>query len=323
MSTPRLLTEKKEYTFDYPAAIEFVEQQCDIFWLPDEITVEKDLHDIKTNFTESEEHGVITTLKLFTLYELLAGNEYWGNRVAKTFPRPDIQRMANCFSFFEINVHAPFYSKLNEVLGLNTDEFYNSYVNDPVLKDRMDWISNVIDDEDILRSLAVFSMVEGAVLYSSFAFLKHFQAEGKNKLVNVTSGINFSVRDEHLHATAGAWLYRQLLEEKELSPKEVSKLQEQIVESAKQIYEHEERIVKMIFEKGDIVGITAHQLNNFVQSRIDLCLKNLGVESLYKPTYNPIAKWFYKNIGSGQLHDFFHKVGSEYNRDWKETSFTW
>lgn len=323
MTKPRLLTRKSEYTFDYPKAIEAAEQQMSIFWPPDEIEVEKDLHDIKTNFTEAEVHGVTTVLKLFTLYELKAGNEYWGGRIAKTFPRPDIQRMANCFSFFELNIHAPFYNKLNEVLGLSTNEFYNSYTDDPVLKERMKWIEEVVKDKDILKSLAVFSMIEGAVLYSNFAYLKHFQTEGKNKLVNVTSGINFSVRDENLHAEAGAWLYRELLEESQLSKTELKALHSHILKAARKTYEHEARIIEMIFEKGDIPGITAKQLDNFVQSRIDLCLKNLGLEPIYKPTYNPIAAWFYRNIGGSQFHDFFHKVGNEYKRDWNERRFTW
>lgn len=108
MQKPRLLTPKKEYTVDYPVALEFIKEQFDIIWPPDEIEVEKDLHDIRTNFTEAETHGTISTLKLFTLYERIVGEEYWGGRIMKTFKRPaDIQRMANCFSFFELNIHAP------------------------------------------------------------------------------------------------------------------------------------------------------------------------------------------------------------------------
>ena len=175
--------------------------------------MDKDIQDLQVNMNEAERHGVITTLKLFTLYELVAGNEYWGGKIVRTFKRPDIQRMANAFSFFEINVHAPFYNKLNEVLGLDTMEFYSDYVNDPVLAGRMEFIDDIVGSKDILKSLMAFSMVEGAVLYSSFAFLKHFQSQGKNMLNNVVAGINFSVRDENLHAEAGAWLFRTLLKE--------------------------------------------------------------------------------------------------------------
>jgi ribonucleotide reductase beta subunit family protein with ferritin-like domain len=79
----------------------------------------------------------------------------------------------------------------------------------------------------------------------------------------------------------------------------------------------------MIFEKGDIKGITAHQLKNFVLHRLDLCLEQLGFEKMYRPEYNPIGKWFYKNIQSSQIHDFFQKQGNGYNRNWTESKFNW
>ena len=660
MDKVRLLTKKDTYTFDYPQALEFTKQQIDNHWTADEIEVEKDLHDLKTNFTEAEIHGVITILKLFTLYEVRVGDEYWNGVISKLFQRPDIQRMASCFSFFETCIHAPFYNKLNEVLGLNTDEFHKSYKEDPILKERIKWIESQADIKNlentspykILKSIGIFSMIEGAILYSSFAFLKHFQAEGKNKLVNVTAGINFSVQDECLvpesevltpngwkridqiniqtdkvaqfnpetkevtfvyptrvvkskteklyhfsnekngkisqlvtpnhrmpvrsdwkneiefklakdikyhpknfipvsgyvkglkkvltpfeklliatqadgnvsnrytgekvgtipflfsfskerkieriltvfqetgfswdeltpkkekgnrkkqrvfkinvpisilndvnpknfswvnmenisdswcsefiqelkhwdsctyeksstfyyssvspdcvdtvqgicalcglhttryvqvddrsesfsdchrlhifsktekrggtikkeeikyngevycltvptgafimrhdncvsvtgnclHAEAGAWLFRTLLSEiEESGDTNINKqrLFNSLVDAAEKVYEHECHIIDMLFEKGPIKGITATQLKNFVQSRLDLCLQNLGIEKYFKPSYNPIDKWFYKNVGMTQLHDFFYKQGSAYTRDWSETKFVW
>src|SRR3546814_9244700 len=68
----------------------------------------------------------------------------------------------------------------------------------------MEFIDSLVNQHDDLVSLGCFSLIEGAVLYSSFAFLKHFQTRGKNKLLNVVRGINFSVRDENLHCVAGS-----------------------------------------------------------------------------------------------------------------------
>lgn len=329
--TIRILTAKSTYTVDYPIAIEFAEQQAEVFWLPSEIEVEKDLHDMKTNFTESEYHGVISTLKLFTIYELAVGNDYWQNYVAKVFPRPDIQRMAATFSFMELGVHAPFYNKINEVLGLDTDEFYTDYMNDDVLKNRMAWIGKRTEKRDtvydILKSVGIFSMIEGAVLYSNFAFLKHFNSVGKNKLVNVNAGINFSAIDETLHSQAGAWLFRTLQSEavadNAISDDELRKLKMELEETAVVILEHESIIIEKIFEKGSIKGITNNQLTHFVESRLDVCLENLGYKAIFKPTYNPISKWFYKDLESSTLHDFFSSQGSDYNRAWTEGKFVW
>lgn len=316
----QLLTPTKSYVTRYPQAINFAETQEKIFWTSNEIDVAKDVMDLRVHMSEAERHGVITTLKLFTMYELVAGEEYWLGRVMNTFQRPDIQRMAATFGFFELNVHAPFYSKINKELMLDNDDFYLGYVNDPVLKDRMDFIGRAVDDPDHLYSLAVFSLIEGAVLYSSFAFLKHFQAKGKNKLLNVVRGINFSVRDENLHSEAGAWLYKELRGELGVIREGLS---EEILGAAKAIYEHEARIVDMIFEKGEMEGITAEQMKTFIKSRINLCLERLGIDNLFEVSNNIIAEWFYDNINAVSLHDFFTGVGNSYNRDWDEKGFKW
>ncbi|MDD5151509.1 MAG: ribonucleotide-diphosphate reductase subunit beta [Flavobacterium sp.] len=325
------MEKKTTYTIDYPIALKFIEEQNSIMWFPTEIDVEKDLHDLRTNFTKSEYHAVTTLLKLFLKYELEIGNEYWSNYVAKVFPRPEIQRMANCFSFIEINVHAPFYNKLNEILGLNTDEFYESYIDIPALKNRMEWIGRRVEKRDsvfdILKSVGIFSILEGAVLYSSFAFLKHFQAEGKNKLMATNSGIGFSVNDENLHSLAGAWLFKTLLDEakqeKAITEEDIIRLEQEIYETSHIIKEHEFEIINLFFEKGSIKGITPHQLQNFVESRIDLCLQQLGLKKIFNPSYNPIKDWFYKNINGSKLHDFFSQMNNGYARTWVKSKFIW
>lgn len=326
---PRIQRPQDAYIIDYPQAIEFSETQNDVVWFDTEIDVSKDIQDIMVNFNDAERHGVITVLKLFTLYELFAGDEYWGSRVSKMFPRPDIKRMASCFQFFELNSHAPFYNKLNEALHLNTEEFYTDYVNDDTLKARMEFVDHTVNHPDDLVSLAVFSMVEGAILYSSFAFLKHFQAKGKNKLLNVVRGINFSVRDENLHAEGGAWLYRTLKQElndcDRLNTIEMTQSDREylIEKAARELYEHECRIIDMIFEEGKIEGITDVQMKHFVESRINECLKRLDMKPIFEVNYDPISRWFYDGINAYQFHDFFAGIGNQYNRSWDQTAFEW
>tara|TARA_R110000851_G_scaffold244874_6_gene397668 strand:- start:11182 stop:12219 length:1038 start_codon:yes stop_codon:yes gene_type:complete len=324
---PRLAqcqTPKTIPTYDYPAAVEAAEAQGEIYWLPTEPKVEKDLHCIKTELSPAELHGVMTTLKLFTLYEQVAGNEYWGGRFKRMFPRPDFRRMAIAFSNVEINVHSPFYQRVDELLGLNTDEFYSSFTDDPVLTARMSFLDYIISCDDDLLSVAAFSMVEGAILYSSFAFLMGFQANGKNKIANIHAGLTFSVKDENLHSEGGAWAFRTLLSEKELGGYSGHEdLYASIRDCANEIYDHEERIISMVFAKGDISGNTASDHRLFVKSRINLCLGNLGMEPEFPVVKSPIEDWFYKMIGGDTQHDFFAKIGSSYNRNWSRSSFRW
>ena len=320
----RCQTLKKVPTYDYLAPVQAAEAQANIFWLPTEPKVEKDLHCIKTELSPSELHGVMTTLKLFTIYEQVAGNEYWGGRFKRMFPRPDFRRMATAFANVEINVHSPFYQRVDELLGLNTNEFYTSFTEDAVLSSRMNFLDAIICEPDDLLSVAAFSMVEGAILYSSFAFLMSFQANGKNKIQNIHAGLAFSVKDENLHSEGGAWAFRTLLMEKEAEGYlGQAELYSKINKVARTIYEHEEKIIDMIFEEGEISGISASDLRLFVKHRINLCLTQLGMLPLFVEARSPIQDWFYKMIGGDTQHDFFAKIGSSYNRNWSRASFRW
>ena len=97
-----------------------------------------------------------------------------------------------------------------------------------------------------------------------------------------------------------------------------NKLKTNILEIAETLRQHEYLIVDMLFEKGTMKGITNKQLKYFIDSRIDLCLQNLGYEKIHNVTYNPVSEWFYDAINTVQFHDFFSKIGNEYNRNWDE-----
>ena len=300
--------------------IEFATKQLSILWLPDEIKVEKDIQDVLVNFTPSEKHAVINTLKLFSLYETHAGDEYWGKRYKQIFNGAEFHRMASVFSMFELAIHAPFYKKINELLNIDTPEFYLQYESNPVLKQRIEAIDRYINHDDQLISLAAFSMVEGAILYSSFAFLKHFQSQGKNKLMSVVRGINFSVKDENLHSLAGAASFKYLAKKNKIA---TESYQLEIRKIADEILWQEKEIIDILFQQGEIKGITAHQLLCFVQSRLNECMKELGMSKYYEVKYDPISAWFYQGINNYQFNDFFTSVGSQYHRKWDEEGFVW
>lgn len=320
-------TVKSAYVFDYPMAEELAKKQRSIFWTAEEIPVENDKQDFLVNMSPAEQAAVKTTLKLFTIYELILGGEVWGDRIFKAFPRPEVQMMSNAFSFAELNMHAPFYAKLNQTLMIDTEEFYDSYKNDPVLAERIAFVHQAIEDDDLLYALSVFTLMENCVLYSNFAFLKHFQSGGKNLLQNVISGINFSARDENLHATGGAWLFNTTLHEyaatvaRDRFESERGALFERVRAVAAYVYQHEARIIEMLFEHGPIPGIEQGDLETFVKSRVNLTLENMQMEPLFDISDNPIADWFYSGINGTQFHDFFQVTGNEYNRSVGESEF--
>lgn len=321
---PRIKTRTDSYVVHYPEFVEFADIQLEkCFWTSSEIAMEKDKQDMLVNLTEAEKHAVTTALKLFVKYEVFVGTEYWLTRVMTKYPRPEIQRMAAVFGMMELAVHAPFYNKLNEVLGLNTDEFYTSYIDDPVLKDRVDFLDSVVNSDNDLLSLAAFSIIEGAILFSSFAMFKNFQSNGNNLISNTVRGINQSVIDEGLHQQAGSKLFKQVVKESKIKGETLDLLKQDIEVFSGVILEHEERIIDMLFEKGPLRGITKEQMKSFVASRVNICLQDLGIDPIWKVDDNTISEWFYTAIQGYQQIDFFTGVGREYTRSWNEKAFEW
>lgn len=312
-----LYKESEGFDVKYPEALEFMERQSSIFWPAHEVHVANDIHNLRTECTESEQHGIITVLKLFSLYELIIGEEAWGGRYMRTFKPFELQSMASLFSAIELSVHLPFYKKINDLLNASDPEFYTSYKEDSVLSARMSFINQMLNHKDDRIYLASFAFLEGAVLFSSFAFIKHFQANGKNKLVNTVSGINFSMRDENLHCQAAAWTFRELCKSSQLS-----KLEEFIISDiAREVVYIENRIISMIFSKGPIEGITEEELKQFVLHRVDYVLGLLGLEN-EEADAGPIGKWFYDNANGYKMADFFITTNNEYLRRWNDEMFS-
>lgn len=303
--------------FEYEQAYKFGKAQNDHHWTHGQQEVDSDLMQYNTQFTESEKHGINTVLKLFTTYETKVG-DYWIDVVYRHFPKHEIRFMAQAFAAME-GEHALFYDKLNEKLGLSTKEFYLSFMEEPEMKKRMDFISKQLargkkdSAKDIAISLATFSFIEGVVLYSSFAFLMSFQNPPKNLLKNVFTGLSYSVRDEALHSDADSWLYNTFVDEYGLDREELAK---EIKKIAEECFESESMIIDNIFAKGKIEGITDIQLKNFVQSRVNKKLRDIKIDPIYEVTYNPVGKWFYKMINLIEVTDFFDRNSTAYTNNW-------
>lgn len=315
------------WVIEYPEFSKLADQQMHTFWPWDEPEVENDVQDLRVRMTDAEKHGVIETLKLFTLYEMHIGDDYWTGRIMRKFKRPEIQRMASFFSAVEFNSHAPFYNQVNERLFLDNEDFYSEWKEDPILTERMEMIEKYSRDKNDIISTAAFSFAEGAILYTNFAFFKHFQSQdcGKDLLKNVNRGIDLSVGDENLHAVGGALLSNTLREEvdKYLTNEEKLFIEESIYNVAGLVLKHERQIIDKLFELGDIGGMTKENLVNFARHRVDLCLKQLNLKPIFEDeiTDTFVADWFYKGINSLSLHDFFSGNGNEYNINWNESKF--
>lgn len=319
---PKILTPTDSLVEHYPQARAYQDMQQRVFWTANEVALEKDIQYLRAELTDAEKHGILTVLKLFTLYELRA-DEFWGTVIRDIFPRPEIQEMAALFSAIELSVHRRVYDKLNQLLFVSNDDFYSSYEAKPELKARMEFLDKHLNEGHPLVKVAAFSFAEGVVLFSSFAFLMSFRANGKNKLPNIGLAVKFSARDEDTHCQASSWLFRTLESEMKALGEDTEQYHEIIYELAEVVREHEHAIIDEIFSAGNIPGITAVQMKHFVDSRVDVVLSRLGLEKVHRVKYNPVAEWFDKVIESYQYVDFFAGQGASYSRGWNKEGFKW
>lgn len=312
----------ESYVARYPWAEEMAIQQQSIFWPAEELGVEEDENDFKINLNEAERHGILTAQSIITQYELMiGGDELWGGKIARLFPRPEIQRMCACFANVELNSHAPFYAIGNKVMGNHTDEFYTAWKEDPILAERISFITACAASSDALKVTAALGLLEGSVLFSILGFFKGFNSRGFNFIPHFTAGIDGSTKDENFHSIASCNLFRQCKAERteagNHSKEQESQLRQDILKMAKTVYDHELRIIDLMFQKEGNRVVTKAELVEFLEDRIDVVLARLEMRPMFgRKEQSAISGWFYNQISSVKVPDFFAATQLQYTRNW-------
>lgn len=224
-----------------------------------------------------------------------------------------VSRRKGRVAFTGNTIHIKAYSYLNESLGI---EDYEAFLYEPTAKAKIDRLLDVkgFKKEDIAKSLAVFSaFTEGVSLFSSFAILLSFSRF--NKLKGVGQIINFSVKDESMHSEAGCWLFRTFIAE---NPDILTdELKKELYQAGRDTYTLEENFIDKAFELGDIEGLTAYDLKNFIKNRVNVKLGDIGL----KPNYEDIdqeslkrMEWFdFMTVGVAHV-DFFASRVTDYSK---------
>jgi ribonucleotide reductase beta subunit family protein with ferritin-like domain len=314
-------TPTDSYVAKYPWATEMAIEQQSIFWPAEELGVEEDEQDFRVGLNEAELHGVLTAQSVLTQYELMiGGEELWGGKIARLFPRPEIQRMAACFANVELGSHAPFYDLGNKVMGNSNDEFYTRWKSDPILAERIAFIEECTASDDALEVTAALAFLEGAVLFTAFGFFKGFNSRGFNLIPHFVSGIDGSAKDENFHSIASAKLFRECKAERikagNHSPEQDEALKQKIRAIAEKVADHERRINDLLFAKPGNRVVTKEELNHFLEDRVDVVLNRLEMPAMFGHDKGEISNWFYQQLSTVKVPDFFAATQLQYTRNW-------
>jgi ribonucleoside-diphosphate reductase beta chain len=287
-------------------------KQAQAFWLHTEISMQSDIKDWNEKLNEKEKNLVGNILLGFAQTEC-AVSDYWTQKVVSWFPKHEIRQMAMMFGSQE-TVHAVAYSYLNETLKL---EDYEAFLHEPATARRFD---NLVAYDGTSRvgigtSLAIFSaFAEGVSLYSAFAVLYSFQL--RNLLKGIGQQMKWSVRDESLHSKMGCQLFRHMCQEDENL---LAECREDVVKAAETMVKLEENYIDKMFEMGDIEGIKAIDLKQFIKKRANEKLVELGYVDLgsyfaYDTKAASNLDWFYHLTGGVTHTDFFAIRPTDYSK---------
>ncbi len=268
--------------------------------------MESDINDYRYKLTSEETSLVVQILRFFTQGDLEVNNNYNTNLIP-LFPKPEIKMMLSAFAAME-GVHVWAYSYLNDSLGLPEKE-YSAFLDYKAMRDKYDYIHgfDVNNVEDLATNLAVFGgFMEGVSLFSSFAILMHFPRVGK--LRGVGQIVTWSIRDETLHSRGVCQLFRDLVAENKRiwTPAFKTKL----VTACSDMVQLEDAYIDSAFSLGDIPGLTAAELKQYIRYTADRRLHDLGLDAIYN-VKNPL-QWLDIMINAKEHTNFFENRATEY-----------
>ncbi|AZL16136.1 ribonucleotide-diphosphate reductase subunit beta [Rickettsiales endosymbiont of Stachyamoeba lipophora] len=295
--------------FEYPWAYEAWHTQQKIHWLPEEVPLADDVKDWQYNLTPGEKYLLTQIFRFFTQADIEVNNCYMKN-YSRVFQPTEVQMMLAAFSNME-TIHIAAYSHLLDTIGMPEVE-YQAFMKYKEMKDKYDYMQRfgVESKKDIATTLAVFgAFTEGLQLFASFAILLNFQRF--NKMKGMGQIITWSVRDETLHTNSIIRLFRTFI--REYPEVWTEELRSNLYEACATIVHFEDAFIDLAFEVGDITGLTAKEVKQYIRFIADRRLSQLGLREIYMVEKNPLP-WLDEILNGVEFANFFESRVTEYTK---------
>ena len=271
--------------FDHPWMFDYYSQQNQMHWFPEDVPLHNDVKDWQ-DLDESEKNLLTQIFRLFTQSDVDVGSGYV-DRYMKIFKKPEARMMMGAFHNME-SIHQHAYSLLLDTVGMPELE-YKAFAEYEAMADKHEYIDAVRvtkgDRQSIAKALAIYSaFTEGLQLFSSFIILLNFPRFGKMK--GMGQIITYSIRDESMHVEAMTKLFREFIQENiELWTDD---FKAEIYQACREMVNLEDRFLDLVFEQGDIRGLTKKEMQKYIRYIADRRLLQLGLKPNYNVKDNPL-----------------------------------
>lgn len=303
--------------FRYPWAVEIAQMHEKLHWIPDEVTLEDDVYEWKSNkLSKGEKEFVRSVLTLFVQSDVNVGSNYC--KYLSIFKNNEIRKMLASFAAREW-VHQESYSLFNDTIGFPESE-YSVFLEVEEMRDKHDFMLDIDMKTKEGKGLAIAKSVinEGLVLFSSFAMLLNFQRFGKLKNFSIING--WSIRDEDLHSTGMAKLFRTYCSE---NPHIINdEFKKKIYKMVRTAVKLEDAFIERAYGFYSPEGLTEEEIKMYVRYMADKRLIQMGLKSNYKVKDNPLT-WLDHILAAPSMINFFESRVNEYSVASSTGSFTY
>jgi len=297
----------------YPWTQDFISAMHNGFWTHKEFSFSSDVQDFKVNLNDAEKQ--IITRALSTIGQLeISVKKFWA-KLGDNLPHPSINDMGYVMANVEV-IHGDAYERLLEVLGI--DDSFEEILELDIIKGRVNYLRKHLhkfhsdNKKQFIYSLILFTLfVENIALFSQFYTIGWF-GRYKNLLKDTNKQVEYTSREENLHAQIGIKLINVIREEyPELFDNELEK---KILYEAKEAIKYESEIIEWIVNGYDHEKLNSPLLEQFIKNRMNDSLVQIGYNKLFDVDEEIIARtsWFDEQILGNNMTDFFHSRPVEY-----------
>lgn len=301
--------------YEYPELYEYVSAIRHSYWIHTEFNFTSDIQDFKVNVSNKERSAIKNSMLAIAQIEV-AVKTFWGN-IYQKMPKPEIGAVGFTFAESEVR-HMDAYSHLLEILGLNGEFLKIKEI--PALIDRVKYLEKAIksarsdDNKEYAQSILLFSLfIEHVSLFSQFLIMMSFNKH-KNLFKGISNAVEATSKEEQIHGLFGIDVINIIKKE---HPEWFDKEYENaIIESCKEAFESEKKVVDWILEAGEIDFLPKNVILEFIKNRFNNSLASIGIPRIFEVDKEELAKtdWFDDEVIATKHGDFFVKRSINYNK---------
>lgn len=303
----------------YPWAREHYKDGVANNWTPEEITMQDDIEQWKSNkLSPIERRMVLYNLGFFSTAESLTANNIV-LAVYQHVTNPEC-RQYMLRQAFEEAIHTDTFIYCCDSLGLDPDEIYTMYQRIPSIKEKDDFVVELtksvfdpsfstVGTDNIRRFvhdlIGYYVIMEGIFFYAGFAMMLALKRQ--KKMVGIGEQFEYIMRDESLHLAYGCDLIRTIRDENpDIWTPEFTAEIESLVRKAVDL---EKAYAYDACPEG-ILGINPEQFSEYVEHIADRRMERLDLPKLYG-TENPFP-WMSQSTDLSKEKNFFETRVTEY-----------